>query len=133
MVDNVTISLPSKGEFVSVARLTASAIANGMGFNIEDVEDIKVAVGEACNNAVQHSLSNDRVDLIFTMSETCFVVEIEDSGYGFNVETYESPDLMNHKGNGLGLFIMKSLMDDVQIYTEIGNGTRIVLTKYLEE
>jgi serine/threonine-protein kinase RsbW len=132
MVDNVTISLPSKSEYVSVARLTASVIANGMGFDIEDVEDIKVAVGEACNNAVLHSCCDDRFGLNFTIHDKKFIVEVEDCGHGFNLEAYESPDLINHKGNGLGLFIMKSLMDDVQVFTEIGNGTRIVLTKYLE-
>lgn len=132
MVDNVTITLPSKAEFVSVARLTASVIANTMGFDFEDVEDIKVAVGEACNNAVIHSRSDEYFGINFTVSSGTFVAEIEDKGYGFSFDHYETPDLNNHKENGLGLFIMKSLMDDVQVFTEIGNGTRIVLTKYLE-
>lgn len=132
MVDNVTITLPSKAEFVSVARLTASVIANTMGFDFEDIEDIKVAVGEACNNAVLHSQSDEYFGINFSVSKGTFVAEIEDKGYGFSLDNYETPDLSNHKENGLGLFIMKSLMDDVQVFTEIGNGTRIVLTKYLE-
>jgi serine/threonine-protein kinase RsbW len=132
MVDNVTITLPSKAEFVSVARLTASVIANSMGFDFDDIEDIKVAVGEACNNAVLHSRSDEHFGINFTISSGRFIVEIEDNGYGFSLDHYETPNLNHHKENGLGLFIMKSLMDDVQVFTEIGNGTRIVLTKYLE-
>ncbi len=63
-MENITLSLPSKAEYVSVARLTASVIANNMGFNIEEVEDIKVAVGEACNNAVLHGkCDQDRFNL----------------------------------------------------------------------
>ena len=47
--DNVMLVLPSKTEFVSTARLTASSVANRIGFNIDEVEDIKVAVSEVCN------------------------------------------------------------------------------------
>lgn len=46
-VDNVKMTLPCKGEYVGVARLTLSAIANRMGFNIEEIEDIKVEIGRA--------------------------------------------------------------------------------------
>ncbi len=59
MKDKVCLSIPTKSEYVSVARLTSSVIANNMGFDIEDIEDIKVAVGEACNNAVLHTNDKD--------------------------------------------------------------------------
>lgn len=129
-MENITLSLPSKAEYVSVARLTASVIANNMGFNIEEVEDIKVAVGEACNNAVLHGkCDQDRFNLNFMIDEQAFIVEVKDTGNGFDFEEYKEPDLMNPRENGLGLFIMKSLMDEVEVTSNIENGTCIRMVK----
>ncbi len=50
--DIFKLTIPSKPDYISVARLTSSAIANKIGFNIEDIEDIKVSIAEACINAL---------------------------------------------------------------------------------
>lgn len=129
-MENITLTLPSKAEYVSVARLTASVIANNMGFNIEEVEDIKVAVGEACNNAVLHGkCDQDRFELNFAIDDKKIIVEIKDTGNGFDFEEYKEPDLINPRENGLGLFIMKSLMDIVEITSNVKEGTCIKMTK----
>ncbi len=64
MKDCISLTLPTKSEYVSVARLTASVVANNMGFDIESIEDIKVAVGEACNNAVLHAHARTILKLV---------------------------------------------------------------------
>lgn len=51
---HVELRLPNRPEFVAVARLTVSAIAARLEFDINDIEDIKVAVAEACTNAIEH-------------------------------------------------------------------------------
>lgn len=131
MSDNISISIPTKSEYVSIARLTASVLANKIGFDIEEIEDIKVAVGEACNNAVIHGKNSDTYKINFIVSENSFQVEVIDSGKGFKMDEYKEPDLENPKENGLGLFIMKSLMDDVEIKSSNGDGTYIKLIKNL--
>jgi len=131
MSDNISISIPTKSEYVSVVRLTASVLANNIGFDIEEIEDIKVAVGEACNNAVLHGKCNDTYDINFIVSEDCFQIEVTDCGNGFKMDEYKAPDLENPKESGLGLFIMKSLMDDVEIKSSNGKGTYIKLIKNL--
>jgi len=134
LMENITLSLPSKAEYVSVARLTASVIANNMGFNIEEVEDIKVAVGEACNNAVLHGkCDQDRFNLNFVIDGQIFMVEVRDTGNGFDFEEYTEPDLMNPRENGLGLFIMKSLMDEVEVTSTVEDGTCIKMVKNVVE
>lgn len=132
MLDQVSISLPCKSEYVSIARLSASVIASQMGFDIEAIEDIKVAVGEACNNAVIHSQSEATFAITYKVMDQEFVCEVTDSGNGFDLNEYHEPDLGDPKGNGLGIFIMKSLMDDVVLDTESGKGTKITLKKILE-
>lgn len=131
--DVITIKLPSKAEYVSIARLAASVISNTVGFNIEEIDDIKVAVGEACNNAVLHGKSEEEVyEINFMLSDEKIHIEVKDNGIGFDEEKYEEPDLDNLKGNGLGIYIMKSLMDEVDILANNNEGTTLKLVKYLE-
>ena len=132
MYESVSIKLPSKSEYVSIARLTASVLANNMGFNIEDIEDIKVAVGEACNNAIIHGRNDeDQFAITFTVNATHFVCEVIDQGDGIDLDQYEEPDLNNPKVGGLGIFIMKSLMDQVDFDTDREKGTIIRMVKTL--
>lgn len=132
--ESVCISLPSKPEYVSVARMTSSVIANKIGFNIEDIEDIKVAVGEACNNAVLHGCEcNSSFNVKFTISNDNIIIEVEDNGKGFDVDSCPSPDICNPKEGGLGIFIIKSLMDKVEVESSPEKGTVIRMAKYLYE
>ncbi|WP_432662110.1 ATP-binding protein [Wukongibacter baidiensis] len=132
--ENVCISLPSKPEYVSVARMTSSVIANKIGFNIEDIEDIKVAVGEACNNAVLHGCGcNSNFNVEFTISGDSVIIEVKDEGRGFEVEKCPVPDMCNPKEGGLGIFIIKSLMDKVEVESSPEKGTIIRMIKYLNE
>jgi len=136
MKERVSISLPFKPEYVSVGRLTASIIANQMGFNIEDIEDIKVAVGEACNNAIIHGKNkseDDNYKISFIVAEDRFIATVEDNGNGFEVDKCPVPDPCNPKEGGLGIFIIKTLMDEVEIDSCPGQGTRIIMTKFFKE
>ncbi|RKD22257.1 ATP-binding protein [Caminicella sporogenes] len=134
MKESISLSLPSKPEYVSIARLTSSAIANSMGFNIEDIEDIRLAVGEACNNAVLHGRNGDsNFNINFTIYEDKFVIEIFDEGKGFEIEKCPEPDFSNPKESGLGLFIIESLMDEVEVISSPGEGTNVKMIKYLND
>ncbi|MBE0451136.1 MAG: ATP-binding protein [Clostridia bacterium] len=132
MRESVNLSLPCRPEYVSVARLTASFVANQMGFDIEAIEDIKLAVGEACNNAVLHSGNSPTYQLELKNMESSLIIEVKDSGKGFDKEAYKAPELDELQENGLGLFIIKSLMDDVIIETIEGNGTKVIMSKDVE-
>ncbi|MBV8726415.1 MAG: ATP-binding protein, partial [Candidatus Eremiobacteraeota bacterium] len=50
----VELRIPSKAEWVAVARLAVAAVANRLQFSIEEIEDVKLAVAEACTNCIQH-------------------------------------------------------------------------------
>lgn len=132
MNDSVNISLPSKPEYVSVARLTASVIASQMGFDIEAIEDIKLAVGEACNNAVMHSGTDSTYEMKLKNLQSNLVIEVIDFGKGFELKDYQVPDLDALQENGLGLFIIQSLMDHVEVNVNTGKGTTIVMSKAVE-
>ncbi len=130
-VDVISMKIPSKPEFVSVIRLTVSSIANRIGFNIDDIEDIKVAVAEACTNAIKHSKNTEfEVDFELDIDRICIVVK--DDGKGFIHEDIKSPNLLEPKEEGgLGIFIIKSLMDEVEFDSKPGKGTEMRMIKYL--
>ncbi len=132
MSDRITINLPCKKEFVVVARMTATVVASKLNFNIEEIEDIKIAVSEACNNAIQHSRGEeDFFNVVYTVDDQAICIEIVDNGKGFNLDEYQKPDLDELKGNGLGIFIMRSLMDEVVIESQPNTGTVVKLIKNL--
>lgn len=128
-MDNIKLLIPNKPEFASIARLTASVLANNGGFDIEDIADIKVAIGEACNNSMLHGKKSLHLDLSFTIDNNKFIAEIIDNGDGFDFDEYTNPDLKTYSGKGLGIFIMESLMDFVEIKSTLGSGTKIILIK----
>lgn len=132
MTDKISMTIPNQAQYVSIARLTATVIANTLGFDIDEIEDIKVAIGEACNNAVMHGNKSSNITLDFQIHEGRFFVEITDDGEGFDFEEYAEPVLEEYKGRGLGLFIIKTLMDEMIIDSGMGNGTRITLIKNKE-
>lgn len=128
----IRMELPANPEYVSVARMTVFAISNMIGFNIEEIEDIKVALSEACTNAIKHS-QKDIFQLNFEIGKDRLDIEVTDEGVGYVIKDLSEPDPENPKENGLGLFIIKAFMDDVEIESNVGKGTRICMTKILEE
>ena len=128
--ETIKMEIASNPQYVSVIRFTTSGIANKIGFCLEDIEDIKVAVSEACTNAIKHSLDN-KFSVEYTIFENGLTITIIDSGKGYDVDSIDVPNLEEPKESGLGLFIIQSLMDEVEIKSNINYGTVIKMTKYL--
>ena len=128
--ETIKMEIASNPQYVSVIRLTTSGIANKIGFCLEDIEDIKVAVSEACTNAIKHSLDN-KFSVEYTIFENGLIITIIDSGKGYDVDSIDVPNLEEPKESGLGLFIIQSLMDELEIKSNINYGTVIKMTKYL--
>ena len=129
-MDKLKITIPGKPEYLTMVRLAIGSIATTAGFSLDDIEDIKVAVSEACTNAIKHSLDN-KFGVTFEVLENGLAIEIQDNGKGCDVDCLGKPDLENPKENGLGIFIIQTLMDEVSIESENNKGTKIRMTKYL--
>lgn len=128
--ETIKMEIPANPDYVSILRLTTSGIANKLGFSMDDIEDMKVAVSEACSNAVKHSEDN-KVSINFNLLSNGIQIEIIDNGKGYDADSIETPDLSNPKEGGLGLFIIQTLMDEVDIESKGNQGTTIKMTKYL--
>lgn len=133
-----SMKIPCAAEFIAVARLAISGIASRMNFTIEEIEDIKVSLSEACTNAIQHAYDNpdpskDSIELEVTINGDVLEIVIQDSGKGFDIAilgTEEQKTRSREKmGLGLGLTFIKSLMDSTDFKSVQGKGTTIKMSK----
>ena len=106
--ETIKMEITANPAYVSIIRLTTSGIANKVGFCMDDIEDLKVAVSEACTNAIKHS-SDDRFTIIYTMIENGLTIEIIDNGNGYDTSSINEPDIENLKESGMGLFIIEAI------------------------
>ncbi len=122
--DNVSLILPARREYVSTARLTASSIANRLGFNIDEVEDIKVAVSEVCNILLAKETDETiRYRINFAINGNMLTITFEGENAPLNCmkDSFE---------NEYGLYIMQALMDSVELCSD---SKSIVMTKKIGE
>ncbi len=139
-IDYIEMKVPAKPEYVGVVRLTLSGITSRMGFNYELIEDIKIATSEAVTNAVHHAYQPDEqgeVVVSFGLYNDRLEVKVSDSGQSFNLEQTrretgpidESEKVEFLREGGLGLYLIESLMDEVNFHRN--KGVTVCMTKYL--
>jgi len=122
------------------ATAQVSALGEWMEMGRDKIDEVKMAVVEACINAFEHSATPDRkVALAFRIGSddggrgAYLEVDVADAGRGFDPTRVRTPEiataLKSSRKRGWGIKIIESLMDDVRI--ESGeHGTRIVMRKY---
>ncbi|MGF7048333.1 serine/threonine-protein kinase RsbW [Paenibacillus sp. DS2015] len=134
----VVLTLPASADFVDVVRLNLYGIASKMGFSYEEIEDMKVAVSEACNNSVLYAYgqADGMVEVTFEINADVLSITVKDEGESFdNVDSQSSRVTLHDKElsevevGGLGFYLMQALMDDVSVESLAGEGTAVVLTK----
>lgn len=118
--DNIYLNIPCKPDYISLVRLTTSAIAHNLNLNIDEIEDIKVCIGEACVNVINQNREDD-ISIHFEVEEKKLTIKVKAV-----VESIgDDPD--SFKDAELGLLIIKSLMDEAN-FTDQG----IDMVKYIE-
>lgn len=125
----VELRIPSKAEWVAVARLAVAAVANRLNFSIEDIEDVKLAVAEACTNCIQHAEGSDQIQITCETGPEGLTVRVCDFGHGARPEGIRSRRTDEPTVGGLGVFLIRSLMDSVEYDVHPDRGTNLVMTK----
>jgi len=117
---SVELKIPCRPEFVAVARLTVSGVASRLSFSYEDIEDIKIAVAEACTYAIQSTAAApDEIRILCAFNDSHLVISVGNRQGTFKegIKTGGVADAPS-----LGIFLIESLMDDVS-YAEMEDGT----------
>lgn len=125
----VELRIPSKAEWVAVARLAVAAVANRLNFSIEDIEDVKLAVAEACTNCIQHASGSEQIEITCETEPEGLTVRVRDYGQGTRPDQIAARRVAEPRVGGLGVFLIRSLMDSVEYDVHPERGTNLVMTK----
>lgn len=130
---DVDLVIPMIPEMELTASQTAEAIGAFMELDGDTIDEIKMALIEACINAFEHSGSEDgRVNIKFEIGDGDLTIQIMDRGQGFDLRQVR--DKLGQKREdgkrrrGWGLKIMEELMDDVKVESGV-EGTTITMVK----
>lgn len=140
MYDNeMELNFLSKSNNEAFARITVAAFAAQLDPTIEELADIKTAVSEAVTNCIIHGYEDTEgiVKVKAKLLDNKIEIEITDNGKGIeDVELARKP-LYTTKGNmersGMGFTIMESFMDEVEIHSVVGIGTKVVMKKTIKK
>ncbi len=127
------------GEYKSLSEISdfvekQAVMAN---FNPKEVYCILTAVDEACSNIIDHAYGGENLGLIeisIEFDDSAIIISILDDGLPFKPNEVPYPDITSpldsRKERGLGVFIMRKLMDEVEFDFSSSSRNKLVMTKY---
>ena len=130
----VRLTIPAKAEYITLGRLALTAIARVRPFSEETLSDLKLALTEACTNSVRHAYREGRagtVEIIYQIEPNRLVVEVADDGRGFEPAELAGGGNGDLSEGGLGIAIIRSVADEVEIDERESGGSRLRFVKFL--
>jgi serine/threonine-protein kinase RsbW len=139
-MEQVLVNIPSNPIFERVVRASTDAVGQAIGLTPERLEDLKLAVSEAVNNAIEHGnqLQAQRlVEVTFVLDPEKLEVRVRDEGEGvdaidFSRRTVEEQNLEDGMHRGFGMYLISALVDQCEV-TSSQTGTTLTLRLYRKE
>ena len=138
MGEAVELEIPARPEYIALVRLVVSSLASGRRVLADErVDDLKLAVSEACTNAIEAHGALDvdeRVRVRCQDSDDRFQVSVDDRGEGFDPTSLPEhppvtdPERLNFE-RGLGIPLIRTLVDEVA-FDSGDDGTSVTMTLY---
>ena len=135
-----TLQVPSSTENLALIREFVSSTALQAGFDEKEVAKLELAVDEACANVIEHAYGHDvnkEVIVRAKLDDEEFAIDIEDTGKGFDPASVNQEELeqliSKRKTGGLGMRLMKTLMDEVHYEIEPGKKNALHMSKRLKK
>ncbi len=132
------LHIHSQTEKLHLVRDFIAEAAREYGFDDETTGKIMLAVDEACTNVIKHAYgyaADKDIDLEIVSNGKTFEIVITHSGKSFDPQMVHSPDMKEYfrkfQRGGLGIHLMRTLMDDVRYETLPGNRSAVRLVKRL--
>ena len=146
----VTLTIPAKPEYIALSRLALTGLSRVRPLSDDTLADLKLALTEATSNSVRHAYSNGEghVQISFELREDRLIVEVSDDGPGFEDRSLGAqsfprqvldpgaPKLNGHADQdliegGLGIEIIRSIADELEIGSGPQGGSRLRFVKLL--
>ncbi|HST18398.1 MAG TPA: ATP-binding protein [Gaiellaceae bacterium] len=135
-VRTVHLTIPAKAEYIGLGRLALSGLVRAHETPIqgEALADLKLALTEACTNAVRHAYegADGSVELLYELHSDRLVVEVADDGDGFDAEA-SVPNLDEDElvEGGLGIAIIRAIADEFEVTGREQGGSTLRFVKRL--
>lgn len=136
--NHMQVIFDAKSVNESLARMVVTAFMTDMNPTLEQISDVKTAVSEAVTNAIIHGYENkeDSVELCCDRNGQQLIVTVEDHGVGIvDIEQARNPFYTTKpelERSGMGFTFMEAFMDKVEVCSQLGVGTKVVMWKYIE-
>lgn len=136
--NNMKIEFPNNSDNERFARTVAAAFVLELDPTMDQISEIKTAISEAVTNAIIHGYDNSEGMVIMEGSIYDDTVEfiVSDNGVGIPDIRRAREPLFTGKPemerSGMGFTIMETFMDSVEVESEVGKGTRIIMSKQLK-
>ena len=135
-----TLHVPSSTENLALIREFVSSIGAQAGMNDQEVANIELAVDEACANVIEHAYGHDvtkEVVVRAILDDDTLWIKVEDTGRGFDPDAVGEEDLPHlieqHKSGGLGMRIMRTVMDEVRYEIVPGQKNELHMMKKIQK
>lgn len=136
--NHMQVSFDAKSVNEGLARMIVTAFMADMNPTLDQIADVKTAVSEAVTNAIIHGYEDEgkQVELTCDQNGQQLVVTVEDHGVGIeNLKKAMQPFYTSKpelERSGMGFAFMEAFMDKVEVRSKKGEGTRVVMWKYIE-
>ena len=135
-----TLDVPSTTENLAMIREFVTRVAAQAGLNDAEVGQLELAVDEACANVIEHAYGDDKTKQVMVRAvfdEDALRIHVIDTGKGFDptqVQEQELKDLIaKRRTGGLGMRLIKTLMDEVHYDIEPGKKNELRMVKKLRK
>jgi serine/threonine-protein kinase RsbW len=131
----VRLTIPARPEYIALCRLALMGISRLRPLSEEVVEDLKLALTEACTNSVRHAYTerpqnSGMVEICYELHPDRLAIEVADDGGGFDPNCTLVADSLAE--GGLGISIIRAIADEVEIGPRPGGkGSRLRFVKTL--
>ena len=133
----VTVTFPGRLESLEKISDFVQQVARSANLNERDVYAVQLAVDEACTNIIEHAYHGEGVGDIVCSCDVIgdgLKVVLLDRASPFHPETMPEPvldvPLEDVKSRGLGMFLMRKMMDDVKFEASPGGGNCLTMIKH---
>ena len=130
------ITFPAKFEFLDEIREFVAKVAREGGFTDKAIYSLQLAADEAASNIIEHAydgISNGQLDITCYMKGDTLIITMRDTGKPFDPSKVKQPnlkaDLSDRQIGGLGVYLMRKLMDDVSYVSNSKMGNLLTMTK----
>ena len=132
------LKIPSQSDNLAIIRDVVAKVASRIGFDTDEASKIELAVDEACTNVIKHAYtnnSNQMIEVSIKVDQKKLIIIVADKGKGFNPDKIKLPDLNKSikegRKGGLGLCLIKTLMDKVEFEIKPGSKNQVKMIKYI--